>query len=193
MPKEKTKKKDKETEVAEKGSFVTMLEIIDMKAYRLQGLSLQKIADTMGRNIQTVSKALALFEKILPEQADLKNKIIERIDEIAERHLQNAEIICQAADNQVMRKIYLEETTAMEAAKIRQIYGIILNNGLGIKDGNMENEGSKNPKIINFINTIINIQNNQKDDRPGSTTRIEETTGKHDDGGEKISVEGIVL
>lgn len=183
-----------EIQKAEKGTFVTMPEVIDMKGLRLQGFSLQAIADRLGRNIKTVKRSLELFEKILPDEPNLKYRIIDRVEEIAERHLQNAEIICQAADNQVMRKIYLEETSAMDAAKIRQIYGGFLNPTLGIKDGTTPDDGSdKNPKIINFIQNIINIQNNQKqDDRLRPTTRTESSAGANDDGGKEACVEGVV-
>lgn len=191
--KEEQQNKPVEFEKPKKGSFVTMPEIIDMKALRMLGLSYQKIAERIGRHIKTVIKSLALFEKILPEQADLKNKIIDRIDEISERHLNNAEVIIQAADNQVMRKIYLEETTAKDAAWIREVYGRILNAGLGLERRITPDSGDTSPKVTYFLNTVINIQNNQKDDRLKSTAGVKETVRKNEHGRAEASVEGVVL
>lgn len=181
-----------EIEKAEKRSYITMPEIIDMKGFRLTGMSYQKIADKLGRNIKTVIKSLELFDKILPDEPDLKHRVIDRIEEIAERHLQNAERICQAADSQVMRKIYLEETTAKDAAWIRKEYWGMMNKDLGLIKGDVLDEKEQSPKIVNFIQNIINIQDSQKNDRPKSTTRIEESDGGDVDGGEKACVEGVV-
>jgi len=180
-----------EIEKPKKGSLVTMPEIINMKVLRIQGFSIQSIANKVGRGHKTVDKSLKLLEEILPAQAGLKNKIVDRIEQVTERHLLNAEIICESADRQVMGKINNDETTAAEAAKIRQIYGGFLTGVLGIKPG--EEVTANSPKIVNFINTIINVQKTQKDDRPITTTEDKGTDEKDVKGGEAVSVEGIVL
>ena len=148
----------KETLPATTSSYVTMLEIIEMKVMRMSGMTLTKIAEKVKRSHSTVKHSLQLFDDILPTEVDLKNKVIDRFQEIMERHLQNAEVIIQASDNQVMRKIYDEGTTAMEAAKIRQIYGQEERSILGIKFGVIPESETKNPVVINFINKVINIK-----------------------------------
>ena len=178
-----------EMEKAKSGSFVTMPEIITFKALRMQGFPDTKIAEKTGRSNHTIAKALKLFDQILPEEPDLKNKVSDRLEEITERYFQNAEMICHAADKQVMAKIFLTETTAMDAAKIRQIYGNILARALGMKEDDPSDE--KNPRIVNFINTVINIQNKQKDDRLGTTTSVAEPVGGNVGGRKEVVLEGV--
>ena len=171
--------------------FVTMEEAIQMKVMRMQGLPDTSIAKKIGRGNHTVGKILKNFESLLPEDVDLKNKVADRFEEITERHLRNAEIICKQADEEVSKKISHVTTTAVDAARIRQIYGNILNVGLG--QGKLgDDESGNNPTVINFINTIVNIQNKQKDDRLTTTPRAKRSIGKNEQGGKETCVEGTV-
>lgn len=188
MPKAKQQK-----EVEVKSSWITIPEIIEMKTMHLQGISKAEIARKLKRNNHTVANALTAFEKILPDSADLKNKIIERIETIKEQLMQNAERVIMAADRQVMGKIYDPETTAIDAAKISQIYGSRLDSLAGIGGvGQGDDENKSTPKIINFINTVINITS-EKNDRLKSTPNTKRTVEKDDNGGKKAIVEGVVL
>ena len=137
-------------------------------------------------------KSLKLFETLLPDAADLKEKIVERVDEIKEQVMQNAERIIMSADTQVMRRIYDKETTAIDAAKISELYFRRLGPVVGAAGVGAGVGDSQNPKIINFINTVINIQGNQND-RPKTTSRVEDPAGGDDKGAKEVSVEGVVL
>jgi len=175
-----------------KNQYVTMPEIIEMKAYKLQGFTNVKIGEMVGRTDKIVAKYLGIFEKMLPESADLKTKVLDRIEEIKEQMMQNAERICLAADHQVMRKIFEEETSAIDAAKINQIYSGKLLLMSGVKDPNgMLNGGDNSPKVLNFINTVINISNNQND-RFGPNAGDESRTPENDKGRATTIIEGIV-
>lgn len=196
----KKKKIEKEGEVVEltdmkkekKGSFITMQEIIYMKAFLIQGMSISAIGRKLGRHKGSVERSLKLLEEVLPDENDLQNMVSERVAEITERQFQNAERIICAADLQVMRKIHEEETSAADAARIRKVYGDILNPALGI--ASVENEsGEKNPTIVNFINMIVKVKEEQKHDRLGPTTRDEGGVRGDDGGGKKDSIEGVVL
>ena len=175
------------------GTYVTMSEIIEMKAYKLQDLPISQIAQKTSRNRKTVERSLALFEQMLPDSVDMKNKVLAKVDEMTEQMMKNAKTICLAADLQVMRKIDTEETTAIEAAKIRQIYGGDLMRMLGVAGHGEVDDSDHSPRVQNFITTIINIQQpKKKDDRLEKTTGVAQAARENVDGGEKACVEGIV-
>jgi len=177
---------------AKKNSWVTIPEIIEMKARVLQNIPVSSIAKELGRDRQTIERSLTLFEQILPDAAGLKDKIIDRVDTIKEQMMQNAERLIMQADTQVARKVYDKETTAMDAAKISQIYASRLSAMAGFETGDGGGEAEiKSPKIVNFINTVINIISEQND-RPKSTSRIKEEDGGNDSGGKETIVEGVV-
>jgi hypothetical protein len=192
MPEEnKTEEKEKKPDIV-KGSFVTMDEIVEMKAMKLKGYSIAKIERESSRNRKTVERSLALFEKMLPDAVDMKNRVLDKVEEMQEQMMKNAKEIVFAADMQVMKTIGLEETSAMDAAKIRQIYGNDLMKMIGIAGYGQVDDSDHSPKVQNFITNIINIKQEQKDDRPKPTTGAEEATGGDDAGGEKTIIEGIV-
>jgi len=174
------------------GGLVSMEEAITMKALKLQGLSNLAISKKVKRGSHTIGKVLKEFENMLPEDVDMNNRVIDRFEELTERHLQNAEKICQQADEEVSKKISLAETTAVDAARIRQIYGNILNSRLGGVSLGDDEEGGKSPAVVTFINTVINIQEKQKNDRSTTTTRAEGNDGQDESRAKEECVEGIV-
>lgn len=173
--------------------FVSMEEMINMKAYSLMGAPMTTIAKTMGRTNKTVKRSLDNFEMILPDAANLKESVLQRVEEIKERMMANAEKIVQDADLQVALKLPSALTSAMDAAKISEIYSRRLGSLAGFDGGGEEaNKGDKSPRVINFINTVINIAEN-KNDRPKSTSRIKRRNEKDDHGRKKDVIEGTVL
>ncbi len=172
----------------DKGSFVTIPDIMDMKVLRMQGYSIQKIVDKIGRGRKTVENSLKLFEQLLPDVGDLKDKLLNRLDEVQEQLMQNAEKIIKSSDLQVMRKIYDEETTAMDAAKVSQIYASRLT---AMTDGKLKGgETDRSIKVINFINQIT--IKTEKDDRHPSAPRPEKAPVGDGSGGKAPIIEGVV-
>ena len=181
----KTKKK--------KHSFVSMEEMVEMKAQKLMGVPIKTIADKSGRGWRTVKRSLDNFENILPVAADLKESVLTRVNEIKEQMMLNAEKIVKDADFQVALKLPSEETRAVDAAKISEIYSRRLGSLAGFDGGGAEeNTGDKSPKVINFINTVINIAEH-KNDRSKSTSGIKGKIKKDDKGRAENVVEGTVL
>ena len=187
----KTEEKEIKPEVI-KGSFVTLDEIVFMKAMKLKNCSIAEISRKSKRNRKTVERSLAVFEKMLPDSVDMKNRVLDKVEEMQEQMMKNAKEIVFNADLQVMNKIGTEETTAMDAAKIRQIYGNDLMRMVGIAGYGKVDDSDHSPKVQNFITTIINIKREQKNDRPSSTTRNESPAKENDNGGAAKIVEGIV-
>ena len=190
---EEIKEEEEKEEKPVKGSFVTVNEIVEMKAMKLKEFSVAEIARKSGRNRKTVERSLAIFEKMLPDSVDMKNRVMAKFEEMQEQMMKNAKNICFSADLQVMRKIDTKETSAMEAAKIRQIYGSELMRLSGLGGGPEGDDHGNSPKVQKFITTIINIQQIQKDDTPRPTTRTEGATGGDVRRGEENCVEGVVL
>ena len=182
------KKKAKKTK-----GFVSMEEMVNMKAQKLMGTPVTTIAKIMGRSNKTVQRSLDNFEQVLPTAADLKESVLQRIDEIKEQMMANAEKIVKDADFQVALKLPSEETRAVDAAKISEIYSRRLGSLAGFDGGGAEeNTGDKSPKVINFINTVINIAEH-KNDRFKPTSGVKRKNEKDDDGRKADVVEGTVL
>jgi len=182
----------KKNEQKASGGWVTIPEMVEMKAHQLNGLNTAQIAREVKRNRKTVQNSLAIFEQVLPNSADLKNKIIERIDEIKEQMMQNAENICLSADMQVKKKIFDKKTSALDAAKISQMYGSRLGQMAGFDAGGVSGSGdegaAKSANVVNFINTFI-IQKKPDDN---INTRNEKGDGRNDKKGTKNCIEGVV-
>jgi len=190
MPKMKTKSAAK-AKRNKKGGPVEIPEMIDMQAYKIMGLTNQSIAEKTGRDRHTVARALNNLEERLPESADLKLSIIERLGEIQEAMMANAETICFAADQQVAMKIHDPETTALDAAKISDMYGKRLLIMSGAKNVGDFDQGEKSPRVMNFINTVINISQNQND-RLRPNAGDEGGTPENDKGRAEVIIEGVV-
>jgi predicted transcriptional regulator len=151
---------------------VTIPEMVEMKAYKLLGHTNEDIALKVGRTGHTVGKYLKLFERELPTAGDLKESVLERLNELKEQMLANSESIVMAADAQVMTKIFDEETTAMDAARIADLHTKRIFNISGTPMSDPGGE-SDSPRVINFIKNIINIT--QKDDRLEPKPAVEGT------------------
>lgn len=184
MQKKKTKLK----------GFVSMDEMIQMKAMKLMNTPVAKIAKQMGRTNRTVQRSLDNFEQVLPEAADLKNSVLERIEEIKNQMMANAEKIVKDADYQVALKLPSEETRAVDAAKISEIYSRRLGALAGFDGAGVEeNKGDKSPKVINFINTVIQITEHKKNDRSKPTPGVKGSNEKNVNGRKENVIEGTVL
>ena len=179
---------------AKKNSFVSMEEMINMKASKLMNIPVTTIAKQMGRNNSTVQRVLDNFEQVLPNVANLKNGVLQRIDEIKSQMMANAEKIVDDADFQVALKLPSKETRAVDAAKISEVYSRRLGALAGFDGGGAEeNTGNKSPKVINFINTVINIAEHKKDDRSKSASGVKGKNEKDDHGRKADVIKGVVL
>ncbi len=184
MQKKKTKLK----------GFVSMDEMIQMKAMKLMNTPVATIAKQMGRTNRTIQRSLDNLEQVLPEAADLKNSVLERIEEIKNQMMANAEKIVKDADYQVALKLPSEETRAVDAAKISEIYSRRLGALAGFEGaGAEENKGDKSPKVINFINTVIKITEHKKNDRSKPAPGVKGANEENDNGRKKDVIEGTVL
>ena len=174
--------------LAKKRTFVTMPEMIEMKVLEYQGLPVTQIAEKVGRGGKTVKKYLTIFEDILPEAGDLKNKILDSLDDIKDQMMNNAWAIGQKADMQVFKTLFSEDTTALDAAKISEMYGRRLAGLAGFDDQLPGKEAEKSPKVINFIENLNIIQN----DRSQRPPTIKGEIIKNDSGGKTAIVEGAM-
>jgi len=186
------KRKIAKKEVEEKSRFVEMDEMIEIKALQLRGLKVSQIAKKVGRDRKTIDRSLILFETVLPDEVDMKNRVIDKFEEYKEQMMKNAKDIIFASDMQVMKKINSDDTTATDAAKIRQIYGNDFMRLSGIGGGGEIEDDGKSVKVQNFVTNIINIQSKEKDDTLKQSSGAKETTSGNERRGKETVVEGVV-
>lgn len=166
-----------------KSGMVSMDELVQMKSMQLMGKSKSAIARDMRRNIKTVGNALTAFEALLPQDAGIQADILENVEEMKRQMMSNAKRIIYSADAQVAAKIGNEDTSAIDAAKISDIYfrraGVLAGfakNGLG------GDEDSDSPKVQKIINQVFNINVTNNDHLRADARDRQGDAGSHDGG-----------
>lgn len=152
---------------------VTSDEKMKMKIMDDAGFSKTEICEATGRGFKAVKRGIKDFEILLVGDSGLWDKFEEERDKFLATMVHNAATIMVAADHQVAKK--LPESTAIEAAKISQIYANRLDGMVNLSKGGLNGRDGEGSVIVNnYINKIFNvIQNDRPKAISGTETRID--------------------
>lgn len=128
---------------------------MQMKVLDDLGYNKTEIGKIVGRGYRAVTTGLRDFEVLLVNDSDLQNKFSDEKEKFIEKMIQNSAMIMVAADHVVANK--LGDSTAMEAAKISQLYANRLDGLSNLSDSGLNGkEGEKNKVVINYIEKVFN-------------------------------------
>jgi hypothetical protein len=162
-------------------------EKLQMKVLHDVGYTFEKICQETGRGYKAVKKGLVDFEVLLVGDEPLYEKFEKERDKFVERLVRNAATLTVAADHQVARA--LPEATAVDAAKISQIYANRLDGLVNLSPKGLDGPDGKSAKVINFINQVFNIT---KNDRLETTPRTTPGAGGDGEGRPATGDAGVV-
>lgn len=136
-------------------------ERMQMKILDDIGYNKKEICEATGRGYKAVVNGLRNFEVLLVGDEDLYEKFTDERDKFVEKMVQNSAMLVVAADHVAAQK--LPEATAMEAAKISQMYANRLDGLANLSEGGLNGkDGGANKVVINYIEKVFNTI---KDDR----------------------------